>query len=384
MASSFWDALTYAAVMSVGDLLKGKDKKVNMRLRANYQEHKEKIGDDSATFIAAVSEMVSGVADKNSNRIIVEGMPVVPTYVFLKVFRLQHTLPSEHQMQMLDLYFKSIHLNFSKQDFLNSVSGNNDTNEYMEKLVGVTNHSLGSFWEKLFEAMCASEKKEGNLSVIIKCIESIMMSFAILGGQDQDKVEMECEEFANVIRRQFDRIVDGFENEVITQSNTDFILHHQHMKKICNELMVEAGDDGEFNINEAFNYFSIGLVYELLKNAELERADKIALLDEIIQLCGIELAETGEDILNEMDDLEGAFYSTVSYLTKITDESQGLWGILFILATKAQRNEAAIEFLNECAGFLMNLQLNWSNRFPFTFKVQASKYMVDILEKMNI
>lgn len=206
MTSSFWDVLTYAGVMSVRDLIKGKDKKVNMKLRENYQEHKEKIADDCAALIDIVSEVLSGVSNRDSTYIIIEGMPVVPIYAFLKVFQLQPTLPTDHQMQMLDFYFKSIHLNFSKQDFLNSISSNSGTYEYIEKLVGITDHSLGSFWEKLFKTLRSSEKKERGFSVIIKCIESIMTSFSILGGQERAAFESDYEEFIDVVRSQFERI----------------------------------------------------------------------------------------------------------------------------------------------------------------------------------
>lgn len=211
MATYFGEALAYAVVISVKDLLKGNTSKVSMKLRSNYHEHKEKIADDGAAFIDIVSKMLTGV-DRDSANTITEGMPMVPIYIFLKVFRLQMALPSKQQIQMLDLYFGSIDLKISKQDVLNSISGGNASYEQIEYLVGLSDYSLGSFWQELFKTICTSDSKDGIIAVIIRCVESIMTSFAFLGGQNHANFEDKCESFINIIYNQFDKVNRNYPN----------------------------------------------------------------------------------------------------------------------------------------------------------------------------
>lgn len=384
MAFGFWDALIFSTSMAVRDYYRDKQKQKEKQ-RNFYQKCNEEIADAAADMF----EVITAVATKayTSDYIpndIAGGSLTLSFYAFLKVLQAQVFPPTAEQNKLLELFFKTLNVNFSKYDFLVAVKSHNQTSQYLEALVGISNSKVGTFWRLFFKAMYKTNSDIKILSEIIELFSSIVMRFAILGKSDSEVALPICEEFIDAIHHQFEECQSLPEEGFDYMCEVSFIDYHQRMKEIYQILAYESGDSEELDINQCFEFFSIGIIYEVIKQSTLSIYDKAEMLNYILSFLEINLGIDGYEIIQLMQ-TDSDLKEMISIMCDLNPgERGGFWEIILIMGDKANKHDLSTTFFKECFNFLLGVEIELVKKYPDSgFNQSARSYMSNVMGKIH-
>jgi len=381
MAHDFWDVLTFSTVMAVRDWSRD-----NQRRKEKTTNFYQKCNEEIADAASEMFEVITAVAEQaNPNYIpneIGQGGVMLPVYAFYKVLQKQGGLPTKEQTKVMDLFFNAMSLPFSKLEFLAAVRSYNTARQSIENLVGISDLNSGKFWQLFFKSMYITQSDEKTLTKLTDKFSSIIMRFSILGRPESEVALPICEEFINSVHKQIQQCRNLPEEDIDFMGEVSFYEHYQRMRNLSIDLVHAAGDEDELDIEQLFDYFSIGILFQLVTRTTRNISVQAEMLDKAMEISGISLGIDGYEAMKQLTE-SGELSDLVNNIIHIREEFGGFWGIILIVAQKADREDDAMTFTKECMGYLMGIETELSKEYPYSgFGTIAKDYMVDVMGKI--
>lgn len=381
MAFGFLDALTFSTAMAVRDYYRDKDKQ-KAKQKNFYQKCNEEIADAAAELVDVISVVSTQANPSYIPNEMVNGSTTLPVYAFLKVLQKQGS-PTTEQTKLLDIFFNVMKFPFLKHEFLAAVQSNNHARQHIEDLVGISDFKSGTFWHMFFKAMYKTNSDEKTLSKVIEYFSSIIMRFAILGRPDSEVALPICEDFINAVHNQIVKCRSLPEEDLDFMGEVSYIEHYKRMKAICQSLADESGDGEVLEVDQLFVFFSIGIIYEVIKHSTRSVSDKAEMLDYIMRSLEIALDFDGYEIIQQFQTDGGLKELIISLCELNLGERGGFWEIILIMGDKANQRDMSTSFFKECISFLAGVESELSKKYHYSgFDQCAKTYMSDIMSKI--
>jgi len=381
MPHDFWDMLNFTIMLSVRDYYRDKASQRN-KAADFYQKCTEEIADESGALFDVINDISKKANPTYDIPEIVNGSVMLPVYGFYKVLQAQGK-PTPEQMKVLDIFFRTLtKLGFSKAKFLGAVSNNNAARQKIEDLVGISQTSMGTFWQSFFKTMYITNSDEATLQKVTEKFSAIIMHFSILGNPRSSIALEICNNFISSVHKQIVECRKLPEEEIDYIGEVHFTEHYSRMKKIAHDLVFDSGDQDKIDIDTLFCCFSIGIIYQLIKRTSRSMADQAEMLDKSMKISNINFDIDGYQIMQEIIN-GGDLASTINGLVEIHPEFGGFWGIMLIASERANRQDDGINFTRECMGYLVGLESELAKDYSFSgFGSIAKEYMIDIIGKI--
>jgi hypothetical protein len=387
-----WDSLTLATVLAIRDDYCDMEEQVKYDARQR-QRYLQKCIDDFVDSAVSLIDTVYVVC-KQANpgacpREIIDGVNILPVYIFMKVLRAQGGNPSSNQSNVIDVYFEKFDVGFQKHEFINSLHSNNNARQQMKALLGISETFVGTFWIALFKAMYVTKSKEETLKKIMNHFTTAIVRFAVLGHVQEYVITTICEKFVNAIHKQI------VECRKLPESQIDFFgeaspnEHMRRMSDIAFNLYNLAGDPDDPEMEQTFPLFVAGMLRGFINLSSLPKDEKSKLLDKFMQRFSIEV-KLGE--IHFSGSMIFAESHESSNFQQVIRSMQGLLGqiipIVFqsilIYSTKAKRDNDSMAFMTACTGFLLGVEKELANDYPYYgFGRLSGKYISDELAKVS-
>jgi uncharacterized membrane protein SpoIIM required for sporulation len=303
-------------------------------------------------------------------REIVDGVDILPVYIFMKVLKAQGGSPSSNQSAVIDVYFKKFDPGFQKYEFIESLHSNNNARQKMKALIGISETFVGTFWIALFKAMYVTKSDEETLKIIMKYFTTAIVRFAVLGNVQEHVITAICEKFVNALHKQI------LECRKLPESQIDFFgeaspnEHLRRMSDIAFSLYNTFGDPEGPDMNEMFPHFIAGLLHGFINKSSMSITDKGKLLEELMQRFSIDVS------LGDMR-FSGPMLFTTStenngfkeLLRKMQGMVVGMPPIMFqyivMYTFQSGRNDDSMAFMSACTGFLLGVEKELTKEYPF-------------------
>jgi len=304
---------------------------------------------------------------------ILDGSAMLPVYAFKKVLEVQGGCPTLEQDELLDLFFSRIDPEFTKYEFLASLSSNNRVSQRMGALVGISDSFAGEFWVTLFKAINVTNGDEKVLSKITVPFSTLVICFAILGKlQSQFGVSI-CEDFVNAVYKQIIKCRSLPESGVDWFGEVHYLEHKKRMENIATALFTAAGEQDEIDIREKLDYFFVTILYDLVNSSTMTVPDKARILDEAFHKCSINPGFSGHEVFRQMED-RTALYDL------ICDLRDTLFVLILYWSVTTESKTGVVEFGLECFGFLGGVERELVKAYPHSGFGQFSRqYVIDRL-----
>ena len=299
MSYDFWDVLIFTTHMGIRKYYQ----KADMQ-KTTPESFCRKCGEEIAGISSAMFDVISAVAAGACPNYIPDEIAqsggMLPAYGFMKVLQAQGGVPSPEQIKLLEAFFHTAKVGFTEADFLAAVFDDNKTRQAIEDLACISDSKAGWFWQIFFKAMFKTNSDEKTLPKVAEHFSSIVARFSILGRPDSRVALPVCETFIKAIHTQ---IVEcrRFPGDIAgTSEEIPLAEHYRRMKKICMDLAYAAGDQDNLDMEQLFSYYSIGILYQLIKKTTRCASVQAAMLDRAMKLSKIKAGFVGVDAISQM------------------------------------------------------------------------------------
>lgn len=354
MALDFWDYLNLSIVMSIQDYYN------NETLRkSNEQETITKLYGEIADASEKIFDEANGVFQRTNPNVQPEGTlsgaVTLPFYGFMQVISIQKTQGrkiSPAQDRLLDIFFKSLSVGISKNEFLYSDAARNQINE----LVKITEEFAGLFWVHLFKAIYITGTEEKVLTRISQLYTEIILRFAILGGINSEAVIGICNSFNKGMQVQFEKCAEAPESDVDFMGEVTFEEHGIRTRNIVSELSSSEIDGGEGK-QDMLDCYLVSLIWEMLRRTRTSGNEKVQILDYAMEHCCLDLGLSSSEMIQGMK-YGGQIKDIVETML------EGFLVIITGMSYEYGNEDMSIEFCQECAGYLIALEKKLASQFP--------------------
>ncbi len=382
MAHDFWDVLSFSTVMAVRDWNRDNQRRKE-RAAKFYQKCSEEIADSASYMFEVISSVWKKANPAYIPEEINQGIMTLPAYAFLRVLQAQGGTSTPEQTKVLNIFFNSLGLSFSKNEFIAAARSQNATRQSIEDLVGVSDSRAGRFWQTFFKAMYKTNSDESTLSELIKHFSSIVMRFSILGMPESEAALPICEEFINSVHMQIIECRNLPEKDLDFIGETTAAEHFDRMRNLSIDLVGRAGDQDELDIEQLFILFSIGILYYVVDHTTRNVSDQANMLDFAMDLSGIQMDMSGYEIIKEMQ-AGSEFGSLINNLYTLNDEaSMNFLKLLLIVSQKSQSGDEVFKFMKEATGYLSGIEAELAREYSFSGLGKIGlKYMMDAADEI--
>ncbi|MCE5195934.1 MAG: hypothetical protein LLG09_02220 [Negativicutes bacterium] len=384
MENQFWDELTIST---------------SSRIR-EYYKNENRAKKKASCFILKTIAEISAESQDISNHIldtaeqtnaayipveISQGRKLLPAYAFLRVLQTQGTPPTAEQEKALDVYFREAGcLGFSKYDFIAAAGSDNPTRKQIENLVGIIDHSGGSFWQNFLQNIQARTEEEAALAELMNVFAAITMRFSVLGELNCGTATAICEDFLHAVKSQAEkcRSLPQFDIELLGEIT--YPEHYQRMRKIIATVSGNCFLD-EKHLCSSFDYFGVGLLTTFFEKCNCLPADWPGLLDTVMKNCQIIIGLDGYHVAKEIDQPGTLRKQTYDYVNQWGENETNFWKLLILTARKTNRENMPADFFTECTNFLSELQSDLCEYYT-NFACDSSigkTYMAETMQKIR-
>jgi len=388
----FWDHLMIAATLAVRDSYRDMEKQIAREEQAIREEQyretqfRQKIVDEFADAVSNLLGVINDVS-KRANphwcpNEIVEGLNILPVYVFRKVLKAQGGNPTPTQSSLIDTFFRELSFGFTRSEFIASLHSNNRVSQKMKELVGISESFSGAFWIAFFKAMYVTKSDERTLSKVIEYFTVIVMRLAVLGDLNERAAISICERFISALRKQIVECRKLPVNKIDIIGELHYFEHLKHMADIAFSIYNAASGPEDIEMETLFPIYLTNLIYELLEMTTLGTREKPGLLDRTMERCSIKLdldgiTLSGFDVYAHMKNSD-PLYDLLDQATEV------MFIALLGMSVKADMCEDSMKFITASMGFLAGLEKELAAEFPFCgFGRLALKYISTEMEKVR-
>jgi len=368
-----WKALTLAAVMAIRDDYRDMEEQTKYETR-KQQQYFQKCIEDFADAVARIANTVYEVCKRANANVCPQeiniGVGIIPVYIFMKVLKAQVGKPSTNQTTVMDLYFKTFDVGFTKNEFIDSLHSNNSARQKMKALVGISETFVGVFWIALFKAMYATKSDEETLKKIMNDFTTAMIRFAVLGNVQEYVITNICEKFISAIQTQIIECRKLPESQIdyCGESSTD--EHLKRMSDIAFGLYNISGDSDGPEMKDIFPHFLAGILHGFIDKSSMSTTEKGKLLEKLMRRFSIdvslgEMRFSGPMLFhasterNDFQDLLRKMQGVVVDMPPIMFQSIMLYSI------QSGRNDDPMTFMYACSGFLLGIEKEVAEEYPF-------------------
>lgn len=376
----FWERLSFSLALAARDAAKEKrreEEKIQNARNKAIKRHFDALADNYGTW----SELITGVVEEaNPSYIASEiyaGLRYTPIYIYLKVLRVQGSMPTNEQKKMLDLYFNNMTLEFTQTDYLAAIFSENAVSRKVKETVEVTPSFAGVFWQEFFRALYKTNRNTKILCDIENCINVFAVEFSALSEMSNHEAFQISRQFGEGLKIQASECRKLPTKDIDFIGEEHYLEHKKKMNNIAMSLLYSAGQQDELQLDEILPNYYVAILKEVIDRSTRNQADKAMILDEAINICNINIDFSGYDIylhFNKKDEL----YDFLSVLPT------SMITIMFGLGSDSHREDDAMTFFKEMYGFLVGVEQELNNKYPFSgFEGIAKKYFDETLKRME-
>ena len=383
MENQFWDELTISTSSRIRDFYKNENrakKKASCFILKTIAE----ISDESKDISNQILDTAEQINTAYIPAEISQGRKLLPAYAFLKVLQTQGTPPTAEQEKAIDIYFREAGcLGFSKYDFVAAAGSDNPTRKQIENLVGIIDHSSGSFWQNFLQNIQAKAEEEATLAELMNEFAAITMRFSVLGELSCGTATTLCDDFLLAVKSQAEkcRTLPQFNIELLGEIT--YPEHYQRMRKILTSATDKCLLD-EKDLCSTFDYFGVGLLTTFFEKCSCNSTERARLLDTAMKDCQIEIGLDGYHAAKEIAQASTLRKHTYDYVNQWGENEMNFWKLLVLTARKTNRENMPAGFLKECADFLNGLESDLCEDYPNSgFDSIGKTYMAEIVQKVR-
>lgn len=369
----FFDALQISLLMGIHDYYQEKENR-KRRLDQFQQDCFEKLADESSKMCDIITNAVlSQYGNSGIPQAIGNGICDLPFSAMLEVAKRQGSI-SKKQNHALDLYFKHLRPNYTKDDFIRAYRGSGSLSSKLSKSVGLTGGNLGEFWQYFFAVIRKEGVEPNTLGKLIDCYTNIVLNYAYMSGTDAESI---CNA---IIKKFIDDISVQFENNYYNNTVPDFIeektyLEHKKLfEEKAHELILKSGDEGELDMDEMLQAMYMTSLYNYVERTGEPIHIKAEILDKMFMLANLS-KENGADGYKLYKDLPSNpdvknFYDV--FPAQFTS-------VICIMGEKA--NIDPTNCLREFIDFMIGIEKKISNQYQNKFNGIATNYCSDLISE---
>lgn len=334
------------------------------------QKSFEDIGIYSERLVSVITNTANKANENYVEREIVEGVKLLPLYIFDSVLRIQKRDVTKEQDKLLDVYFSAINVGFTKRTFLMS----QDIQREIIGRVGIGPGYASKFWIEVYKCLYVHDNAFEVLGEISKCYTELLIRFATLGHMRSDSVLDIGEAF---IKALYDGLV-AKQNEVLDDIDyvgiVPYLLHKNEMERLALEVERASGDV-EMDLAELIPYFEVGMLRDLIDKSGRTSTEKARILDYAMEKSEIFFHADGAEIYRHVDSRTG-MYNLISTITE-----QFIVTVL-IMGMRGNVQDKAAQMVEEAIGYLCGIETDLVKEFPLQkLSGQAYDYIAKVYER---
>jgi len=385
----FWDRVWAVNALAIRDYYREREEQ-RKKWENFCQQCMQEIIDDGANILKVVSDATSKQSGVHVHKDLVQGIPQLPLYGFFLVLNRQGSICKE-QSRLLQMYFAHFDIPFSMNLFLDATKTDNYTRKDLLDLVGISETYAGGFWVQFFKTLYRTDEDTSCISKVIDSFCSLTMRFAAMSGKTEDYLLAILEKFllsvhlqADLCRQAPDEVIDFYGDAPFTDH---FKTYKENTYKVCRMTMDE--NDEELNPLNFFTAFSMGIIYQVIRRCTRNRADKIKIMDDVLEKVDIDTEVDGAYIFKYMEDLHGEETSMLAAMahifTDIEEDNPVGWIILTRgLGTYNLRTHEEMNAVQDALNFIIGMENYLADKYPMSgFGLIASDYGKKVMEIIN-
>lgn len=357
-----------------------KHKKIMTDLKKSYYFE---ISNSASKLFEEVVKIANRADSNNTPSVIIKGSSLLPIYAFLKVIEEQNFSFTSEQNRMIDVYFNTITLDFTKYDFLNAIKTNDETYKNIESVVDISNTYVGEFWKTLYELIYEITDDSDVLSPVINCFCNMVGNFIALGDCELELSSKINNNFVEGVCNQFDKFHSMPTNDVDSSRHISYKKHFENMKKIAQEI-VDRGEEEDILVINLFDFFVVGLLYTLIEKSNTTTLQQIQILNSIMCELNININFNGSEIIEKIEAGDELRKLTYDLVNDWDDLMINYWKIQGIAAQKSDSGQLTLKFVEECLNFFNELEEKLKKDYQnVNFGKLGFDIIINVSEKMR-
>lgn len=369
----FFDALQISLMMGIHEYYKEKEQR-KRRLNIFQQDCLEKLAEESSKMCDIITNAVlSQYADGNVPVAIGNGIYDLPFSAMLEVAKRQGSI-SKKQDQALDLYFRNLRPNYTKNDFVLASRGMGTLDNTLSESIGLKNGHLGKFWQYFFAVIRKEGTQPNTLGKTIDRYSNIVMNYAYMSGSDSQNIcSSVVKEFINNISSQFEL---NYTNSTVPDliGELNFLDHKKLFELKAEELIIKSGDSNELDMSEMLHSMFLTSLYNYAERTNEPVHIKAEILNEMYIMS---------NVLND-NDVDGYnLYKDIGNLPDIKN-FYDTFPVQFVSVICVMGEKAKIDptpCLSEFVNYLIGLERKIAAKYQKKLDGIAASYCSDIISE---
>lgn len=372
----FGSILAITTMFAVRDYYNDKEKM--KKEKANqYKICFDKIGDNVETLGNIIISTLEKSGRVDLENEIIKGAQQIPLYILLEVVKIQGRPITSHQRKIIDICFNNFrHLGFTKQDYFTALASDNQTRKKLAESVELSIDYCGEFWEKYIDLVYTTSMSERSFTKLISCYSEIVVRLSLLGDCNVDRAEWVYKKFSDGLEVHMQKYATG----ETTRNKVDVIEPYKEMRVNCSNLDKAVNEDGI--LIDLFDYFIVAFILGYIEKIEITENLKQKVLEYFMDKLALDVEATASEIyLNYKADpgMKQVFFDSANNW-----DGANFWKIQLISAIRANKENDAIEFMDDAIRFLQLIEADIISAFSFPeISGNANKYMENVIRQMQ-
>lgn|GEM_PF-5644970 len=285
----FWDRAWAIRAAMIHDYYREKE-----RQRDKWKEYcdntVQEILDDCVALTNALSELLKKQPGVHLHPCLRSGLICLPLYGFYLVQE-GGKIFTKDQDFIVQSIFNSFRrdIPFSRQEYLEALTKDNDAKKRLFDLVEVTDDKTGEFWVQFFKLLYRIDADEEVLFEFFRPFMDLTMKFSVLGGVLESELVPILQMFYLRLKIQSIQCRNLPEDDLDLYGDKSYEEHFNEYKKEAYDVLnlTMDSDDEDLNPDLFFRYFTAGIIYQLISRCTRNVEDKVDITKEIFEQCGV-------------------------------------------------------------------------------------------------
>lgn len=377
----FSDALAFAAVMTIRDMSREKEKKL-IKTQKFYQECYEKIANDSERAFSIVSKVVQKASRRYVPNEIIAGSTYLVLYAFALVIERQGRVTKE-QSKIIRIYFGNMSVPFSENSYLNAVKTGNEVGDF-RNIISISENYAGGFWVNFFRALYKSGTQK-DLQDMIDCTTSIIIRFSLLGNPDSNISSGICRNFIDSVNYQINQVREISIKEVDWLGAIPIKDRLEEMEIFYEDLIDRSDVTKNIAKEELLPYLELQIlncICDIVMVTKQPKSVKLQMMNDAVRLSTIHTDVTPEQYVREIENNTemGQFYKI---MFSSGNPLGSFWVMIFAMGGQIYGTDEPIGIVNNIFSILLQIENYLDEKYNFLGNDSIAKdYMLRIIRQL--